>query len=868
MPEYLHPGVYIEEVSSGVRPIEGASTSTAGFVGLTAKGVPNRATFITSYAEFVRKFGDLVAGSLLPYAVQQFFGNGGKRCYIVRVLNALSAVAAGRDFPDRETGGPARSVLRVRADGAGAWGNSVLVEVEDGTENPTTEFKLLVYHEDPIVPVEVFDNLSMDPAADGYVETAVNGASDFIRVEDLGNRTTPGNATRTTTNPLADPVPFAGGGETVTLELPDGTVNTVNFAGNTARADVVTALATAWGPLNVSAELNAANRLVVRHNAAGFDRYFILGGPATAAGRPLEGLAGFAQGSGEATPGILKSAAAATFDTTGGNNVLTLLVHGNQPADTLPAINLTVGPAVPIDTLRGEIEAVLQASAARGLVSVSREGNRLVLSTTNRGAGNTRLEATGTANTQLQFRNLDRSGTVATGQGRSEPAFVQSGPGPFALANNSNFSILVNNGALGAPSPPIVVSFTAAAIPNLAAVSAQTVANTINAAAGGAVVATAVNGRVLLRQSRRGRAYTLQVVDGQGSPNVQLRFDGGVQHGWHEGDLDSPYYRPGFNLDALGVNQPRELQGGDDGSPPSNFDFIGTPATKTGLHALDDVVDVSIIAIPGNFSAQVIGDALGYCQNRKDCFFIADSPGKLTRDDPVTDPPHAQDFVRNQLPVKSSYGALYYPWLEIADPIGPGRNPRRFVPPSGFVAGLYARIDNTRGVFKAPAGTEANLIGALGLEYSVTDAEQDILHPFGVNCIRRFPASGLVIWGARTLATQSDPEYRYVPVRRYTIYLEVSIYRGTQYAVHEPNDETLWESLEANITDFMMGEFRKGALAGATPDEAFQVKCDRDLNPDSEVNAGRVNMEVRFAPLKPAEFVIIRISQKSQRPEG
>ncbi|HEX6912836.1 MAG TPA: phage tail sheath subtilisin-like domain-containing protein [Longimicrobium sp.] len=866
MPEYLHPGVYIEEVSSGVRPIEGTSTSTAAFVGLTARGVPNRATFITSYAEFVRRFGDLTAGSFLPYAVQQFFGNGGKRCYVVRVLNTASASTSGEDFPDRETDGGPRSVLRIDAGGAGDWGDAVMVEVQDGTENPTREFKLLVYHQGP-VPVEVFDNLSMDPASDRYVVTAVNDASGFIRVRDLGNRTNPVRATATSTAPLADPVVINAGGETVSLETADGTVNTVNLAaGNLPRTDLLTLLNTAWAPLNVTAFLTTAdeapaNRLRVRHNAPGFDRYFILGGTATAAGRPLAGLAGFQQGSGAATGGILKSAPAPDFDTTGGNNVLTITVNG----DALPAINLPVNAAAPIDDVRAAIQAAL-AATANGLVTVSREGDRLVLATANAGnAADTDLAVAGTADTPLQFRTLARAAGPATGQGRSEHAFVQSGPGPFALANNSNLRFRVNNGALGAPGADVVVSFASPAIPNLASVSAATVAGTINTAAAGAVVASVVNNRVRVRQSRRGRAYTLQVIDGAGAPNVQLQFGTDVEHGWHEGDPDSPFYRPGFNPDALGVNQPRPLVGGDDGSAPSNFDFVGSSATRTGLHALDDVQDVNFIAIPGNFSEQVIGAGVGYCQARKDCFFIADS----RHEDPVVeDPSRAQDFVRNRIPVKSSYGALYYPWLEIADPIGPGRNPRRFVPPSGFVAGLFARIDNTRGVWKAPAGTEANLIGPLALEYAVTDSEQDVLHPYGVNCIRQFPAAGMVIWGARTLATQSDPEYRYVPVRRYTIYLEVSIYRGTQWAVHEPNDATLWESLEANIGDFMMGEFRRGALAGATPEQAFEVKCDEDLNPPSEVNAGRVNMEVRFAPLKPAEFVIIRISQKIQRPEA
>src|SRR5262249_54860368 len=157
---------------------------------------------------------------------------------------------------------------------------------------------------------------------------------------------------------------------------------------------------------------------------------------------------------------------------------------------------------------------------------------------------------------------------------------------------------------------------------------------------------------------------------------------------------------------------------------------------------------------------------------RRDCFFIADSPAKIDKDSPTTDPSHAVDYLNNKITVKNSYGGLYYPWLLINDEVGVGKNPTRYVPPSGFVAGMYARIDNSRGVWKAAAGTEAGVIGPLDLEYSVTDSEQDILNPIGVNCIRQFPASGIVIWGARTLGAVSDPEWRYIPVRRYAIYLE------------------------------------------------------------------------------------------------
>jgi hypothetical protein len=415
----------------------------------------------------------------------------------------------------------------------------------------------------------------------------------------------------------------------------------------------------------------------------------------------------------------------------------------------------------------------------------------------------------------------------------------------------------------------VTVPLGAANIANLAQATAAEIAaaiNTASTAALGANIATVVTNRVVITQPRKGNYYTLQVADGLKSPNIRLKFDTSLRAGYAEGDEASPFLRPGSNIDGLGVVQPWQLQGGDDGPPVGDTDYIGNADLKTGLHALDDVTDVNFVAIPGIASPGVVSQAVGYCSIRRDCVFIADSPGKTTKDTPITDPSHVADFLSNKITTKTSYGAFYYPWMLVSDAVGAGKNPTRFVPPSGFVAGMYARIDNTRGVWKAPAGTEANVIGPLDLEYSVTDSEQDILNPIGVNCIRHFPASGLIIWGARTMGTLSDPEWRYIPVRRYAIYLEQSIYRGTQWAVFEPNDQRLWAALTANISDFMMGEFRQGALAGTTPQQAFAVKCDADLNPDSEVNAGRVNMEVKFAPLKPAEFVIIRISQKVQTP--
>jgi len=870
MAEYLHPGVFVEEKSSGVRPIEGVGTSTAAFIGVTAKGVPNKATFITSWAQFVRAFGDLIPSSYLPYAVSQFFNNGGKRCYIVRALNVVSSVAASRTLADRETKNTppvanARPTLQVTANGAGNWGNGLLVTVQDDSNNSTTEFTLVIAQDDPNNVVELFSSLSMDPTSADYVETAINGVSQYITVRDMGASRNAVNA-NAVTGVLANPIVFAG--ETLIATIQDGSNATATLTGSLAPNDIATALNTAFGGLNLSASVDSASKLTVMHNSAGFDKYFTLTGTAISGTKLSFTTPVFAQGSGAAIGAVLKSQAITT-PITGANNTLIITAHGNP----LPAITLPVNPAPTASDVVSAISSSLAASGD-GMVSVSQENNRVVLTTTNKGeAADNTLATSGTAAGLLNFASIAGVANAATGVGRSEFGFVQSAPGPFAFPNNpsnpdSVFTLEFNGNAPATPPTSVTVTLNAS-MPNvnLAQVTADQIATAINAAAGGTVgnVASVVNNRVLVRSQFRGDFYTVQVKDGKNSPNIRLKFETPAKGGYAEGDAASPYLRPPANM-VGGVLQPWALLGGDDGPPVSDTDYIGNADLKTGLHGLDDVTDVNFVAIPGIASPGVISQAVGYCSIRRDCVFIADSKGKTTKDTPITDPSHVADFLSNKITTKTSYGAFYYPWMLVSDPVGAGKNPTRYVPPSGFVAGMYARIDNTRGVWKAPAGTEANVIGPLDLEYSVTDSEQDILNPIGVNCIRHFPASGLIIWGARTMGTLSDPEWRYIPVRRYAIYLEQSIYRGTQWAVFEPNDQRLWAALTANISDFMMGEFRQGALAGTTPQQAFAVKCDADLNPASEVNAGRVNMEVKFAPLKPAEFVIIRISQKVQTP--
>ncbi|MFV1950667.1 MAG: phage tail sheath subtilisin-like domain-containing protein [Nitrospinota bacterium] len=304
-------------------------------------------------------------------------------------------------------------------------------------------------------------------------------------------------------------------------------------------------------------------------------------------------------------------------------------------------------------------------------------------------------------------------------------------------------------------------------------------------------------------------------------------------------------------------DQVKTLTGGNDGilkgdgSSSLEFDdFVGDEGARNGLHAFDTVDDINIVAIPdmaGDIST--IKGAYTYCDNRKDCFFVADSPKDKT-------PTEILNIKKTNF--KTSYGALYYPWIEVADPLGGNK----LLPPSGAIAGIYSRTDVTRGVHKAPAGiTEGYIKSAIGLERILTKGEHDTLNNPGINVIRFFPGSGICVWGTRTMS--DDPEWKYLNVRRLFLFLEESIDEGTQWVVFEPNDPSLWGSIKRNLTAFLLRVWRDGALFGLTPDEAFFVKVDAENNPPEVRDAGQLIIEVGVAPVKPAEFVIIRISQKT-----
>src|SRR5947207_1786477 len=223
-------------------------------------------------------------------------------------------------------------------------------------------------------------------------------------------------------------------------------------------------------------------------------------------------------------------------------------------------------------------------------------------------------------------------------------------------------------------------------------------------------------------------------------------------------------------------------------------------------------------------------------------------------------------FINGTSLPKGTFGdhaALYYPNVKFADPLKGGKL-GTFVP-CGTMAGVYARTDSSRGVWKAPAGTEASLAGVQGLDQQLNDNDNGVLNPHGVNCLRIFPVFGAVSWGARTVSgdDQIGSEYKYIPVRRTALYIEESLYRGLKWAVFEPNDEPLWAQIRLNVGAFMQNLFRLGAFQGQSPRDAYFVKCDKETTTQNDINLGIVNVLVGFAPLKPAEFVIIKLQQLS-----
>jgi len=302
-------------------------------------------------------------------------------------------------------------------------------------------------------------------------------------------------------------------------------------------------------------------------------------------------------------------------------------------------------------------------------------------------------------------------------------------------------------------------------------------------------------------------------------------------------------------------------------TPVSGRKFAGSESSRSGINGLAIAEDVTIVAVPDLVTAATKADGsldlglwkavqtslIAHCEQHANRVAILDAPPGLT-------PQQVKEWRSEAAQYDSAFAALYYPWIKVENPTGSNGNSEILIPPSGHVAGLWARTDETRGVWKAPAND--TLRGVLDVERSITQNEQGILNPIGINAIRPFGTRGIRVWGARTLA--SDTDWQYINVRRLFNMIESTILEGTQWAVFEPNDVALWEGVKRTLNSYLRGLWQAGALFGQNPSEAFFVNCDATTNPPESIDAGKLVVEVGIAPVKPAEFVIFRISQNKQ----
>jgi uncharacterized protein len=343
------------------------------------------------------------------------------------------------------------------------------------------------------------------------------------------------------------------------------------------------------------------------------------------------------------------------------------------------------------------------------------------------------------------------------------------------------------------------------------------------------------NNNVVTKVKNESKLITLEETKGAGVPAVppkgQVKLAGGAAKG-----------------------------GGADVSV-SPDDYVGNTADRTGFAGLEAIDEVTMLAVPDLSAALERGminaeqykgvqlAMIAHCELMADRVAILDSPPSLNAQ-------QIKDWRVNEAGYDSKYATLYWPWIKVMNPLS---GQAEFMPPSGSMAGVWARNDDTRGVHKAPANEVVR--GCISLQTNITKGEHDQLNPSGINCIRAFPGQGIRVWGARTLS--SDPEWRYLNVRRLFNYVEESILSGTNWVVFEPNDHKLWDAVRRTVEAFLRRVWRDGALFGLSPAEAFFVKCDAENNPPENRDAGILTVEIGIAPVKPAEFVVFRISQFS-----
>jgi phage tail sheath protein FI len=798
VPEYLAPGVYVEEVSFRAKSIEGVSTSTTAFAGPTRKGPVGGVSgqipeLLTSFGDFERIYGgvdDLSFGlNYLAHSVRAYFNEGGSRLYVSRTFitnvdndgRASALVVSGATAPEQ-----ARFFARFPGDAGN--GQITVRQVPARATRRTMETArpgtvLGVGTAGPAGPARITGGVGPFSVPNGGIlRLAISGANSDITFNGR-------SAEATAANPLAANTTIDAGNRNFRVVLNNVEQTVVLPLGDFSREDLVIA---------INSGLRGGYARITEADEAPADRLVI--------------------GSDRLGTQSSVTIPAASFGFDAGSS-------GTSPAG--PNNNVGDLSRVTADEINALMPATVGAASSEG---------RLVISTVATGAAATLgvVDATAPGVTSAHSQmGLTAGGPAATGSAGSAVTYF------------------VKRGANWVDSGDVNLNFPGSGPADVPAGGADFI--TLN--------------------------VTTQDRDGNQMLYEDIGFD--PSHPRYVGNIMAmnPPRRSDFLDNFFGIEigsgvsafellaglfptgqEQREvtLTGGNDGLEPT-LGLITDPGTYEAAFAeLEALEDVSIVAAPGSSSfgdSQAIQGGLIAHAERRRAYRIAvldTRPGEGLTEARVQ---------RSQ--IDSTRAALYFPWVIVSNPLArPGVEniPREIaLPPSGFVCGIYARNDIERGVFKAPANEVVR--GALRFDLDINFAQQQVLNPLGVNCLRYLSGRGFRVWGARTAT--SDPEWKYVNVRRYFNYLEASIDRGTQWAVFEPNGERLWANIRDTVSSFLLNEWKSGALLGATTEEAFFVRCDRSTMTQNDLDNGRLICLIGVAVVKPAEFVIFRIGQKT-----
>ncbi len=805
MVQVSYPGVYVQEISSGVRTITGVATSVAAFFGRASTGPVDRAVRCLSYADFERTFGRPHPMSELAASVRLFFDNGGTDCYVVRLANG--AQAAGITLRNG-TGGGSRDVLIATAKMQGLWGNGLRLEVDYNTPNPGETFNLRIFREEggQVIGQETHANLSMDVSSNRFAPTFVTQSSALIDLHldtsatGVGDPTVASSTYNTGTfagiSQGRRPVGVTGADIVATLNglitpaVPN--IPRTSFEISVNGSAYQTVVLSALDPVAITTHAQAANVIQTATNSA----------------------------LGSLVPAPTVTVAFQQMGAAGTPRLLTFTADAPQNG----GVRIRRAPA-------NDIAAALMLGSDNGGVEIARFSNFRPVPTgsvylINVGDDLARLNLIALLN-QNQLNGIVVDGVsiplpLQTGPNATDSWFLDAIPGDSPNGHNDGVREKLR-------------------------LMAEAITNSATSRYRGEL-----HGYYLAIIPKDGPINQMPTVVHNPSGDGRTAFDGALNRNVRRYTL-GPGTPPTF-ADNIVV--------GDDGGVPRFADYVGSDISQTGFHALDTADLFNLMVLPADRELpdaqrqQLWGPASVYCQSRR-AFLLMDAPDGWTNNGLAAIVQNSPTVNNLRATVVKDHSAVYYPKIRIND-----RGSITSVNPSGAIAGLMSRIDATRGVWKAPAGTEADLRNVVGLDVKLTDRENGVLNKLGVNCLRSFP-SGFNSWGARTMDGSDDlgSEWKYVPIRRLALFIEESLFRGTQWVVFEPNDEPLWAKIRLNVGVFMNGLFRQGAFQGSTPNEAFFVKCDKDTTTQADRNLGIVNILVGFAPLKPAEFVIITIQQ-------